>query len=149
MRGTVLLMCGADVARVPFTMEVVDANTAAPVFDSERYTTHVMETLPVGMVVGSLVISAADADPDVANHELSFGIQEDSPFSLTEPCEDQVMCCRQYTTQLKLEKPLDWATNATYQLTVTAQDPGGNQGQAVIEVYVIQVATVSHDGCFC
>ena len=46
-------------SEVQFTLVVTDANTAAPGFESDVYTVHVMETLPVGMVVGSLVLSAS------------------------------------------------------------------------------------------
>ena len=47
-------------------------------------------------------------------------MEKDSPFSLTDAQKTSDLLPT-YTTQLKLEKQLDWAKNSTYEITITAQ----------------------------
>ena len=47
-------------------------------------------------------------------------MEEGSPFSLTDAQKTSDLLPT-YTTQLKLEKQLDWAKNPSYQLTITAE----------------------------
>ena len=61
-----------------------------------------------------------DADADAANYELSFTLQEGSPFSLTEAMKTSDLLPT-YDAQLVLDRPLDYATNSSYRLTITAQ----------------------------
>ncbi|KAF0291641.1 Protocadherin beta-15 [Amphibalanus amphitrite] len=140
LTGTCRMICGSDIGEFQFILLVQDQNTASPQFGSFPRSVNVSEVFPTGLVLPDLVIAASDADADATNYALSFAIKEDSPFSPTEPVKTSDVLPT-YTTQLKLEKPLDWAKNAIYQLTVTAQDPGGKSAEITITVNVVDVDT--------
>ena len=60
-----------------------------------------------------------DADADPGNYELSFTLEEGSPFGLLEAVKTTDVLPT-YETQLVLKDPLDYNTASSYQLTVTA-----------------------------
>ena len=66
------------------------------------------------------ISSYTDADADPGNYELSFTLEEGSPFGLLEAVKtDDVLPT--YETQLVLKDPLDYNTASSYNLTVTAK----------------------------
>ncbi|XP_043206541.1 mucin-17-like, partial [Amphibalanus amphitrite] len=136
LTGTCHMICGGDNGEFQFILLVQDRNTASPKFGGDfSRSVDVSETFPTGIVVPDLIISASDADADATNYELTFAIKGDSPFSLTEPVKTGDVLPT-YTTQLKLAATLDYSKNKTYQLTVTAKDPGGKSADVTITVNV-------------
>ena len=82
---------------------------------------------PIDFTVGDLNTHLhhyplTDADADAGNYQISFTLQEGSPFSLTEatrPNPDSYPPT--YTTQLVLNERLNWSKAQSYDLTITAE----------------------------
>ncbi|RMB96910.1 hypothetical protein DUI87_26981 [Hirundo rustica rustica] len=95
---------------------ILDVNDNAPIFTKEVYIGQVLENMPEGSVV--LTVLATDQDAGV-NGDISYQLsqavgQSDSAFVIDPK-----------TGEIKLTKPLDFEAAATHELSVRARDGGG------------------------
>ncbi|XP_063269768.1 protocadherin beta-15-like [Prinia subflava] len=109
---------------------VLDVNDNAPTFTQEEYVGQVLENMPEGSVV--LTVLATDPDAGV-NGNISYqlsqaGGQSDSAF-LIDPL----------TGEIKLTKPLDFEAAQTHMITVIATDGGGLSAICKVLVEVVDV----------
>ncbi|XP_037070188.1 cadherin-7-like isoform X2 [Pollicipes pollicipes] len=135
MTGTCQMECGKDTGSFEFTAYVKDANTATPKFSLPTYTVHVPEMFPKGLALPNSAIFASDADAEPQNYAVSFSLDEDDTFGLSDPVKTSDVEPT-YTAQLVLKKPLDWSKIKLYNLAVTAKDPDGRSDTATIKVVV-------------
>ncbi|XP_039934593.1 protocadherin beta-15-like isoform X2 [Hirundo rustica] len=109
---------------------VLDANDNAPVFTQEEYIGQILENMPEGSVV--LTVLATDQDAGVngdISYQLSQGVgQSDSAFVI-----DPI------TGEIKLTKPLDYEAAATHEFSVRARDGGGLSAICKVLVQVVDV----------
>uniref|UniRef100_A0A8C3U0B6 Cadherin domain-containing protein n=1 Tax=Catharus ustulatus TaxID=91951 RepID=A0A8C3U0B6_CATUS len=109
---------------------ILDVNDNAPVFTQEEYIGKVLENMPEGSVV--LTVLATDKDSGV-NGEISYQIsqavgQTDSAFVIDPR-----------TGEIKITKPLDFEAVQTHELTVRARDGGGLSAICKVLVDVVDV----------
>ncbi|NXW79622.1 PCDBD protein, partial [Hirundo rustica] len=109
---------------------ILDANDNAPVFTKERYVGKVLENMPEGSVV--LTVLATDQDAGV-NGDISYQLsqavgQSDSAFVIDPK-----------TGEIKLTKPLDYEVAATHETSVRARDGGGLSAICKVLVEVVDV----------
>ncbi|NXB24507.1 PCDB4 protein, partial [Rhagologus leucostigma] len=109
---------------------VLDVNDNAPVFTQKIYLGQVLENLPEGSVVLSVV--ATDRDIGI-NGETSYQFsqavsQTDNPFTI-----DSI------SGEIKLTKPLDFEAAETHELSVRATDGGGLSTVCKVLVEVLDV----------
>ncbi|XP_014166940.1 protocadherin beta-15-like, partial [Geospiza fortis] len=109
---------------------ILDANDNAPKFIQEVYIAKVLENVPEGSVV--LTVLATDPDAGV-NGDISYQLNEvvgqiDSAFVI-----DPII------GEIKLTKPLDFETAHTHELTVRAIDGGGLSAICKVLVEVVDV----------
>ncbi|NXG04380.1 PCDB4 protein, partial [Sakesphorus luctuosus] len=109
---------------------VLDVNDNAPVFTQERFTAQVLENVPEGSVV--LSVLATDRDTGVngdITYEFSQAVdQSDSLFEIEPKLGD-----------IKLTKPLDFEVADTHELSVRATDGGGLSAICKVLVEVLDV----------
>uniref|UniRef100_A0A7N6FG21 Cadherin EGF LAG seven-pass G-type receptor 2 n=1 Tax=Anabas testudineus TaxID=64144 RepID=A0A7N6FG21_ANATE len=98
-----------DTAKV--FVNVTDANTHRPVFQSSHYTVNINEDRPVGTTV--VVISATDEDTD-ENARITYFMDDSIPQFDIDPDTGAV------TTQMEL----DYEDQVSYTLAITARDNG-------------------------
>ncbi|NWT91829.1 PCDBD protein, partial [Urocynchramus pylzowi] len=109
---------------------ILDANDNAPKFTQEEYIGQVLENMPEGTVV--LTVLATDPDAGV-NGDISYQLsqvvgQRDSAFVI-----DPI------TGEIKITKPLDFETAEMHELTVRARDGGGLSAICKVLVEVVDV----------
>ncbi|RLV62142.1 hypothetical protein DV515_00019627, partial [Chloebia gouldiae] len=109
---------------------ILDVNDNAPIFTQETYIVKVLENMPEGSVV--LTVLATDQDAGV-NGEISYqlsqaGGQSNSAF-LIDPS----------TGEIKLTKPLDFEVSGNHELRVRATDGGGLSAICKVLVEVVDV----------
>ncbi|XP_039934087.1 protocadherin beta-15-like [Hirundo rustica] len=109
---------------------ILDVNDNAPVFSEEVYIGQVLENMPEGSVV--LTVLATDQDAGV-NGDISYQLsqavgQGDSAFVIDPK-----------TGEIKLTKPLDYEAAATHELSVRARDGGGLSAICKVLVEVVDV----------
>ncbi|NXJ25072.1 PCDBF protein, partial [Dicrurus megarhynchus] len=109
---------------------ILDVNDNAPIFTQEEYIGQVLENMPEGSVV--LSVLATDQDAGV-NGDISYQLsqavgQSDSAFVI-----DPI------TGEIKLTKPLDFEAAETHELSVRATDGGGLSAICKVLVEVVDV----------
>ncbi|XP_014166941.1 protocadherin beta-15-like, partial [Geospiza fortis] len=115
---------------IEISIIILDANDNAPQFMQERYIGKVLENMPVGSVV--LTVLASDPDAGV-NGDISYQLsqavgQSDSAFVI-----DPI------TGEIKLTKPLDFETAQKHEMIVRATDGGGLSAICKVLVDVVDV----------
>uniref|UniRef100_UPI001292D650 protocadherin beta-15-like n=1 Tax=Lonchura striata TaxID=40157 RepID=UPI001292D650 len=115
---------------IEISIIILDVNDNAPIFMQERYIGRVMENMPAGSVV--LTVLATDQDAGVNGdifYELSQSVvQADSAFVI-----DPI------TGEIKLTKPLDFEAAQYHDLIVRATDGGGLSAICKVLVEVVDV----------
>ncbi|XP_027766650.1 protocadherin beta-5-like, partial [Empidonax traillii] len=109
---------------------VLDANDNAPVFTQKEYDVKVLENVPEGSVVLSVLATDRDSglNGDIS-YQLSKGVgKSDSAFEI-----DSI------TGEIKLTKPLDFEAAQTHELSVRATDGGGLSAICKVLVEVLDV----------
>uniref|UniRef100_A0A803VAB3 Cadherin domain-containing protein n=1 Tax=Ficedula albicollis TaxID=59894 RepID=A0A803VAB3_FICAL len=111
-------------------VEVVDVNDNAPVFTQQRYISKVLENMPEGSVVLTVLATDQDAgDNGDITYQLNQAVgQSDSAF---------VIDAR--TGDIKITKPLDFEEAGTHDLSVRATDGGGLSAICKVLVEVVDV----------
>ncbi|XP_039934088.1 protocadherin beta-4-like [Hirundo rustica] len=109
---------------------ILDVNDNAPVFTKERYIGQVLENMPEGSLV--LTVLATDQDAG-ANGDISYQLsqavgQSDSAFVIDPK-----------TGEIKLTKPLDFEDSEHHELRVRATDGGGLSAICKVLVQVVDV----------
>ncbi|KAL9836556.1 protocadherin beta-15-like [Geothlypis trichas] len=109
---------------------ILDVNDNPPIFAQEVYIGKVLENMPEGSVV--LTVLATDPDAGV-NGDITYqlsqaGSQRDSAFVI-DPT----------TGEIKLTKPLDFEEADTHELSVRARDGGGLSAICKVLVEVVDV----------
>ncbi|XP_064886330.1 protocadherin beta-15-like [Columba livia] len=130
---TVIAMDGGSPPRSGTTeilIIVLDVNDNAPVFTQKVYIAKVLENVPEGSVVLSVVATDLDAGP---NGDISYQFipalgQSDSAFVI-----DPV------SGEIRLSKPLDFEATENHELTVQARDGGGLSAICKVLVEVVDV----------
>ncbi|XP_068885410.1 uncharacterized protein [Aphelocoma coerulescens] len=115
---------------IEISIVILDVNDNAPIFTQERYVGQVLENMPEGSVV--LSVLATDQDAGV-NGDISYQLsqavgQRDSAFVI-----DPI------TGEIKLTKPLDFEEAETHELSVRARDGGGLSAICKVLVEVVDV----------
>ncbi|NXL77444.1 PCDBD protein, partial [Leptocoma aspasia] len=115
---------------IEISMIILDVNDNAPKFTQDRYIGRVLENMPEGSVV--LTVLATDQDAGV-NGDISYqlsqaGGQSDSAFVIDPK-----------TGEIKLTKPLDFEAAETHELSVKARDGGGLSAICKVLVEVVDV----------
>uniref|UniRef100_U3K7N6 Cadherin domain-containing protein n=1 Tax=Ficedula albicollis TaxID=59894 RepID=U3K7N6_FICAL len=110
---------------------ILDANDNAPMFTKHVYIAKVLENMPEGSVI--LTVLATDQDDAGVNGEIYYEIieameQSDSAF-LIDP----------RTGQIKITNPLDFEEAETHELGVRATDGGGLSAICKVLVEVVDV----------
>ncbi|KAM4892467.1 protocadherin beta-15-like [Sylvia borin] len=109
---------------------ILDVNDNAPIFTEEVYVAKVLENIPEGSVV--LTVLGNDRDAGVngdITYQLSQAVgQSDSAFVI-----DPI------TGEIKLTKPLDFEAAETHELSVRARDGGGLSAICKVLVEVVDV----------
>ncbi|NWQ72692.1 PCDB4 protein, partial [Neopipo cinnamomea] len=109
---------------------VLDVNDNAPVFTQEEYTGKVLENMPRG----SVVLSVLATDPDAGvNGDISY------QFSQAVSQTDSAFEIDPRTGEIKLTKPLDFEAAETHELNVRATDGGGLSAICKVLVHVLDV----------
>ncbi|XP_072571150.1 cadherin EGF LAG seven-pass G-type receptor 2 isoform X1 [Paramormyrops kingsleyae] len=109
-------------------INITDANTHRPVFQSSHYTVNINENMPVGTTV--VMISATDEDTG-ENSRITYVMEDSIPQFSIHPATGAV------TTQMEL----DYEDQVSYTLAITAQDNGIPQKSdtTYLEISVIDV----------
>lgn len=92
-------------------INITDANTHRPVFQSPHYTVDINEDRPIGSTV--VIISASDDDVG-ENARISYFLEDNIPQFLINPDSGAIT----------LNAPLDYEDQMTYSLAVVAKDNG-------------------------
>ncbi|XP_062928641.1 cadherin EGF LAG seven-pass G-type receptor 1 isoform X2 [Mobula hypostoma] len=108
---TVTASDGTRMDTVQVYINVTDANTHRPVFQSSHYTVSINEDKPIGTAV--VVISASDEDTG-ENARITYVMEDNIPQFKIDPDTGTI------TTQMEL----DYEDQASYTLAVTARDNG-------------------------
>ncbi|NWZ88121.1 PCDB5 protein, partial [Poecile atricapillus] len=109
---------------------ILDANDNAPIFKHERFFGKVLENMPEGSVV--LTVLARDQDAGVYG-EISYQFSQAMGHSSSAFVIDPI------TGEIKLTKPLDFEEADTYELRVRARDGGGLSAICKVLVEVVDV----------
>ncbi|XP_063269576.1 protocadherin beta-15-like [Prinia subflava] len=109
---------------------ILDANDNAPVFTQERYIGKVLENMPEGSVV--LTVLATDPDAGV-NGDISYQLSQAGGQS------DAAFVIDPTTGEIKLTKPLDFEESERHHLRVKATDGGGLSAICKVLVEVVDV----------
>ncbi|XP_038006574.1 protocadherin beta-15-like [Motacilla alba alba] len=109
---------------------ILDVNDNAPIFTQEVYNGKVLENMPEGTVV--LTVLATDPDAGV-NGDISYTLNEVVGQSDTTFVIDPI------TGEIKLTKPLDFEAAQSHELIVRARDGGGLSAICKVLVEVVDV----------
>ncbi|NXE71882.1 PCDB4 protein, partial [Calcarius ornatus] len=109
---------------------ILDANDNAPVFTQEGYSGTVLENMPEGSVI--LTVLATDPDAGL-NGDISYQLSEVVGKSESAFVIDPI------TGEIKITKPLDFEAAHTHELTVRATDGGGLSAICKVLVVVVDV----------
>ncbi|XP_066053559.1 protocadherin beta-15-like [Chamaea fasciata] len=109
---------------------ILDANDNAPIFTQEVYVGKILENMPEGSVV--LTVLATDQDEGV-NGDITYQLRQASGQS------DSAFVINPMTGQIKLTKPLDFEEADTHELSVRATDGGGLSTICKVLVEVVDV----------
>ncbi|XP_030813039.1 protocadherin beta-15-like [Camarhynchus parvulus] len=109
---------------------ILDVNDNAPIFTQEEYIGQVLENMPEGSVV--LTVLATDPDAGV-NGDITY------QFSQAVGQGDSAFVIDPITGEIKLTKPLDFETAHTHELSVRARDGGGLSAICKVLVEVVDV----------
>ncbi|XP_038006200.1 protocadherin beta-15-like [Motacilla alba alba] len=115
---------------IEISITILDANDNAPKFSQGRYTGKVLENMPEGSVV--LTVLATDPDAGV-NGDISYEINEVVGQS------DSAFVIDAITGEIKLTKPLDFEVAEIHELIVRARDGGGLSAICKVLVEVVDV----------
>ncbi|NWQ83286.1 PCDBF protein, partial [Columbina picui] len=109
---------------------VLDVNDNAPVFTKKVYVGKVLENMPEGSVVLSVVATDLDAGPngDISYQFSQVSDQNDSPFLIDSA-----------SGEIKLTRALDFEAAEKYELSVQASDGGGLSAICNVLVEVVDV----------
>ncbi|XP_041282155.1 protocadherin beta-16-like, partial [Onychostruthus taczanowskii] len=130
---SVIAMDGGSPPRTGTTevkIVILDVNDNAPIFSQEVYTKQVLENMPEGSVV--LTVLATDPDAGV-NGDISYQLNEMVGHSESAFLIDPI------TGEIKLTKPLDFEEADTHELSVRATDGGGLSAICKVLVEVVDV----------
>ncbi|XP_013222762.2 protocadherin beta-4-like [Columba livia] len=133
MHFTVIAMDGGSPPRSGTTqicIIVLDVNDNAPVFTKKVYVGKVLENMPEGSVVLSVVATDLDAGP---NGDISY------QFSQVVGQSDFAFVIDPASGEIKLTEPLDFEVAEKYELTVQATDGGGLSAICKVLVEVVDV----------
>ncbi|KAK2524887.1 hypothetical protein Q9233_009206 [Columba guinea] len=133
MHFTVIAMDGGSTPRSGTTqicIIVLDVNDNAPVFTKKVYVGKVLENMPEGSVVLSVVATDLDAGP---NGDISY------QFSQVVGQSDSAFVIDPASGEIKLTEPLDFEVAEKYELTVQATDGGGLSAICKVLVEVVDV----------
>ncbi|NXY39425.1 PCDBF protein, partial [Pomatorhinus ruficollis] len=113
---------------VKISIIILDINDNAPIFMQERYIGKVLENMPEG----SVVLSVLATDKDV-------GVNGDVSYQLNQAAEqkDSTFVIDPRTGEIKLTKPLDFEAAQTHELSVRATDGGGLSAICKVLVEVV------------
>uniref|UniRef100_A0A803WBA5 Cadherin domain-containing protein n=1 Tax=Ficedula albicollis TaxID=59894 RepID=A0A803WBA5_FICAL len=109
---------------------ILDANDNAPMFTKHVYIAKVLENMPEGSVI--LTVLATDQDAGI-NGDISYEITE-----LVGQSDSQFVIDHR-TGEIKLTKPLDFEEAETHLLSVRARDGGGLSAICKVLVEVVDV----------
>ncbi|NXC35110.1 PCDBF protein, partial [Campylorhamphus procurvoides] len=109
---------------------VLDVNDNAPIFTQEEYIGKVLENLPEGSVV--LTVVATDRDAGI-NGDIFYEFRQAMDQS------DSAFAIDPKSGELRVTKSLDFETADTYELSVRAKDGGGLSAQCKVLVKVLDV----------
>ncbi|XP_063269645.1 protocadherin beta-15-like [Prinia subflava] len=109
---------------------ILDANDNAPIFTEAVYIGKVLENMPEGSVV--LTVLATDPDAGV-NGNISYQLSQAGGQS------DSAFVIDPRTGEIKLTKPLDFEEAQTHELSVRATDGGGLSAICKVLVEVVDV----------
>ncbi|XP_039558672.1 protocadherin beta-8-like, partial [Passer montanus] len=115
---------------IEISIIILDVNDNAPKFTQERYVGKVLENMPEGSVV--LTVLATDPDAGV-NGEISYQLNEVVGDSESAFVIDAI------TGEIKLKKPLDFEAAEHHELSVRATDGGGLSAICKVLVEVVDV----------
>uniref|UniRef100_A0A803VD65 Cadherin domain-containing protein n=1 Tax=Ficedula albicollis TaxID=59894 RepID=A0A803VD65_FICAL len=107
---------------------ILDANDNAPMFTKHVYIAKVLENMPEGSVI--LTVLATDQDA---------GINGDISYEITELVGDSAFLIDPRTGQIKITNPLDFEEAETHELGVRATDGGGLSAICKVLVEVVDV----------
>uniref|UniRef100_A0A674HGK8 Cadherin domain-containing protein n=1 Tax=Taeniopygia guttata TaxID=59729 RepID=A0A674HGK8_TAEGU len=109
---------------------ILDVNDNAPIFTQEEYIAQVLENMPEGSVV--LTVLATDQDAGVngdITYQLSQAVGKSDSAFLIDPI----------TGAIKLTKPLDFEAAESHEMSVRATDGGGLSAICKVLVEVVDV----------
>ncbi|CAN8189759.1 unnamed protein product [Coccothraustes coccothraustes] len=109
---------------------ILDVNDNAPIFTKEVYIGRVLENMPEGSVV--LTVLATDPDAGV-NGDISYQLSQAVGES------DSAFVIDAITGEIKITKPLDFEAANTHELTARARDGGGLSAICKVLVEVVDV----------
>ncbi|XP_058705180.1 protocadherin beta-15-like [Poecile atricapillus] len=109
---------------------ILDANDNAPIFTHEEYIGEVLENMPEGSVV--LTVLATDQDAGVYG-KISYQLSD------TADQIDAAFVIDPITGEIKITKPLDYEAAQSYELSVRARDGGGLSAICKVLVEVVDV----------
>ncbi|CAN8189755.1 unnamed protein product [Coccothraustes coccothraustes] len=115
---------------IEISIIILDVNDNAPKFTHERYVAKVLENMPEGSVV--LTVLATDLDSGVNGdifYQLSQTLGESDSAFVIDP----------KTGEIKITKPLDFEAAQTHELSVRARDGGGLSAICKVLVEVVDV----------
>ncbi|NXR73629.1 PCDBD protein, partial [Pycnonotus jocosus] len=115
---------------IEVSIVILDVNDNAPVFTQERYTGKILENMPEGSVV--LTVLASDPDAGI-NGDISYQLRQAVGQS------DSTFVIDPKTGEIKLTKPLDFEAAQTHELSVIARDGGGLSAICKVLVEVVDV----------
>ncbi|XP_063269778.1 protocadherin beta-4-like [Prinia subflava] len=109
---------------------ILDVNDNAPTFTQEEYIGRVLENMPEG----SVVLTVLATDPDA-------GVNGDIAYQLSQAVgqSDSAFVIDPLTGEIKLTKPLDFEAAQTHELSVRAKDGGGLSAICKVLVEVVDV----------
>ncbi|XP_036247442.2 protocadherin beta-15-like [Molothrus ater] len=115
---------------VEISIIILDVNDNAPKFTEERYDGKILENMPEGSVV--LTVMATDPDAGV-NGDISYQLSQAVGQSESTFVIDPI------TGEIKLTKPLDFEAAKTHEISVRARDGGGLSAICKVLVEVVDV----------
>ncbi|XP_020440398.2 protocadherin beta-15-like [Corvus cornix cornix] len=115
---------------IEISIVILDVNDNAPIFTQEQYIGKVLENMPEGSVV--LSVLATDQDAEV-NGDISYQLRQAVGQSNSAFVIDPI------TGEIKLTKPLDFEAAETHELNVRATDGGGLSAICKVLVEVVDV----------
>ncbi|XP_063269770.1 protocadherin beta-15-like [Prinia subflava] len=115
---------------IEISVVILDVNDNAPVFTQEGFIGKVLENVPEGSVV--LTVLATDPDAGV-NGDISYQLSQAVGQS------DAAFVIDPTTGEIKLTKPLDFEAAQTHEFSVRARDGGGLSAICKVLVEVVDV----------